>query len=158
MKASPEGIYFTVNLYPKGSYSLSTVYTAPNFQVPFPDPSQPWGSMRCEITNYTRSAIINLRIPIAILYRNVVIQTIGGSKQTHTADVFSAENSELRVPKVEPGEAGRFIFYMSNTSNKWTDVKFGSNGTAQSVEEEIPRSINILQPEINIDYSLTPDW
>jgi len=97
-------------------------------------------AFRCEVTNYADAPLANVRIVTSIKFLNP--QVDGSLKYT---DVLEVKRGTIYIPKVDPGPAGRFTFYITNASRKaGAQVLFPEVGTGQFLSEDQPRTLGVV--------------
>ncbi len=91
----------------------------------------PEEAKRCEVINYSATTLIRLTLRFRAVFRSA---ERGDGNSFHRGPVTSDFFYAVRIPRLEPGEPGKFVFLAHNGSDQFADLYFPEKAVAQRVD------------------------
>lgn len=148
---SPENRLYVLNVFPTpianggGGFGEITKSSDQPFTWPTPG-GVPMQAYQCKITNYGLKTIFNIGISFAWVFRKAVPDKDHPST-LRSGEVTLERDWPCQIPKIDPGTANSFIFYISNMSDQFVDVSLPHTILGTTVGENAPTIFKLTVAE-----------
>ena len=156
-RVPPSGNYYMLDLYPGNGISLATLTTKPGTDFPTPaDYIALLRSMRCEVTNYGTTPLVDVNVPAVATFTAIIRKKIGTSDSVTSGGVEAQQKGNIHIAKIGIGDGDKFTFFTANLARNFVSLTFSSSATAQPIDRDRPVAIAVLQPQPLIHYDFIP--
>ena len=140
------------NLFHVGLHPMARIAQLGRFVLPVGAPVN-WGlksvaSVRCEVKNFSKTAIANLEITFKVsFYQNL---------KSGSGDLVKEEDQPIMIPALRENALETFEFYIYNSSNLYITLYLPTEASALIVGQKKRQSVKLMKPTFYRGIPLHP--
>jgi hypothetical protein len=142
----------------EGTIGISGVVTEPGELIHLPEEwkGKSASSARCRLTNYGKTTLFNVEVPIRITFKRIKRGSAPGNAIAE--EIINVAETKLPITKIEPGGDAAYIFYIHNQGRDVVEPQFPDTANYLPPGTETRRPVTLIQaaPFLHRYFALWP--